>query len=333
MVISAPGMTKIGVIGVDVGGTKIAGALGDAAGRILARRTLPTWPGNDGQGRPGGLDTLLAVIGQLRDDAAARGLTVGAVGVGVPGIMRHREGVVVLAPNLFWRDYPLGRILGERLGLPVALDNDTNLAALGEARNGAGRGVESFFGLFIGTGVGAGVVIHDRLWHGAHEAAGEIGYALMDPDDLAHTYPDFGALELIIAGPGIAARAVAALVTSALPSSLRETGTAPDAAAVFRAARAGDALATATMSSVLDALARALAAVTMTLDPHRIVLGGSVGLALAPWYDAILARLADRIPLVPTLVPAALGDDAPLHGALALAREQLARADGATELP
>ena len=262
------------------------------------------------------------MIGQLRDDAATRGLAVGAVGVGVPGIMRHREGVVVLAPNLYWQDYPLGQILGERLDLPVALDNDTNLAALGEARAGAGQGVESFFGLFIGTGVGAGVVIGDRLWHGAHEAAGEIGYALMNPDDLTHTYPDFGALELVIAGRSIALRAAAALAGGTLPSALRATAT-PDAAAVFRAALAGDTLAMAVLSELLDALARALAAVAMTLDPHRVVLGGSVGLALAPWYDAILARLTDRIPFVPTLVPAALGDDAPLHGALALAREQL----------
>jgi len=314
---SVPG---VATIGVDVGGTKVAGALGDVAGGIIARCTVPTWPGDGG---PGGLDALLAVIGQLRADAAARGLIVGAVGVGVPGIMRHREGVVVLAPNLYWREYPLGQILTERLGLPVALDNDTNLAALGEVRAGAGRGIASFFGLFIGTGVGAGVVLHDRLWHGAHEAAGEIGYALMDAANLTRTYPDFGALELVIAGRSIAARAATALAESALSSSLREIGAPPDAVAVFRAARAGDVVATAVMSEVLDMLARALAAVTMTLDPHRIVLGGSVGLALAPWYDAILARLTDRIPFVPTLVPAALGDDAPLHGALALARERL----------
>ncbi len=325
MSVDEPGAAMIGVIGVDIGGTKIAGALGAAADGILARRTMPTWPGN---GEPGGLDALLAVIGQLRDDAAVRGLTVGAVGVGVPGIMRHREGMVVLAPNLYWRDYPLGRILEDHLGLPVALDNDTNLAALGEARAGAGRGVESFFGLFIGTGVGAGAVIGDRLWHGAHEAAGEIGYALMDPDDLAHTYPDFGALELVIAGRSIAALAATALAGSVLPSSLRTTDTAPDAVAVFRAAQADDPLATVVMSEVLDALARALAAVTMILDPHRIILGGSVGLALVPWYKDILARLTDRIPFLPTLVPAALGDDAPLHGALALARERLQASTG-----
>ena len=162
--------------------------------------------------------------------------------------------------------------------------------------------------------------MNGQLLHGAQEAAGEMAYMLPDRHALAQTFPDLGALEILVAGPGIARRAEIALVASPdIPSRLRNAGNTSQALDVFAAARVGDEIAGAIMDETLDYLALMLANASVILDPHRIVVGGSVGLALAPWYEAIRERMNGRIPHVPPLIAAALGADAPLVGAAALA--------------
>jgi len=305
------------VIAVDMGGTKIAGALVDRRGYLTERRTAPTWP-EDGGLR--GLDALVAVITDLRAASERRGTSIHAVSVSVAGVVRHETGFVQLAPNLQWYDFPLRSALVERTGLPVVLGNDGKLATLGEYHAGAGAGAGALVGVWIGTGVGGGIVLNGQLLHGAQEAAGEMAYMLPDRHALAQTFPDLGALEILVAGPGIARRAEIALVASPnIPSRLRNADNTLQALDVFAAARMGDEIAGAIMDETLDYLALMLANASVILDPHRIVVGGSVGLALAPWYEAIRERMNGRIPHVPPLIAAALGGDAPLVGAAALA--------------
>jgi glucokinase len=225
---------------------------------------------------------------------------------------------------------PLAAQLRRRFGLPTFVENDTNLAALGEYRHGAGRGVDLLVGLFVGTGLGAGIVAEGRLLRGVSEAAGELGYLLPDRAALAREYPGFGALEELVAGPGIARRAAALQARDpGRPSALRAIP-APTARDVTVAAGAGDELAREVVLETLDYLALGLAAVACVLDPRRVVLGGSVGLGLAPWYGDLAARLADRVPRVPELVPSALGPDAALVGALALAERGARNAERGT---
>ncbi len=308
------------VIVVDMGGTKIAGGLATASGQLSARRTMPTWP-TDG---PGGLEALVAMIEGLQHAARRDGMLARGVGVSVAGIVRHDAGVVHLAPNLRWHDFPLRAVLEERLGLPVIVGNDAKLATLGEYGVGAGDAGETLFGLWIGTGVGGGIVVDGRILHGAHDAAGEVAYLLPDRAALRRRYPDLGALELALAGPGIADRAAARLATSpGMGSVLGNGGGRLRAADVFAAAQGGDAVADAVLTETLDYLALALANVATVLDPHRIVIGGAVGLALTPWYDAIVGRLAGRIPHVPHIFAATLGEAAPLAGAAASAWERI----------
>lgn len=311
------------VMAADMGGTKTAGVLADRTGRFLARAALPTWPTNGG---PEGLESLVTVIAELRDAGAAMGCPAVAIGVSVAGVIGRDTGVVRLAPNLRWYDFPLRDALTARFPLPVALGNDAKLATLGEYAAGAGAGESVLVGIWIGTGVGGGIVLDGRILHGARDAAGEVAYMLPDRANLAREYPDLGALELAIAGPGIARRAAALLAAApGAGSVLAGSGQEPTAQAVLTAATAGDALAVAVVEETLDTLALALAAVSTALDPGRIVLGGSVGLALAPWYPVLTDRLTGRIPHVPPLVAAALGGDAPLVGAAALAWQSVAR--------
>ncbi len=161
-------------------------------------------------------------------------------------------------------------------------------------------------------------------WAGASCATGEIAYLLPERAALGRRYPDLGALELAVAGPGIAGRAAARLAASpGLVSTLRRNGVSPQAADIFAAAQQGDVVAGEILAETLETLTLAIANVAVILDPDRIVLGGAVGLALAPWYAAIGQRLAGRIPHVPTLSAAALGDAAPLVGAASIAWERV----------
>lgn len=306
------------LIGVDVGGTKIAGAIGDLDGTILARRTVPTWPSD---GTPGGLDALLDMIGGLYAEGAALGVPVRGIGIGIPGVTRHAAGVVVWAPGLEWRELPLAALVEARFGVPTYLENDVNLAVLGEHWRGAGREVAHVVGVFIGTGIGAGIIIDGQIVRGANDAAGEVGYLLLARDDLRRTYPGFGAFEGKNAGPGIARRAAAALAAGPTERSSLSVP-APSARDVVAAAAAGDIIAGRVIAETVDSLALALGNISCVLNPQRIIIGGAVGLGLAPWHAALQERLVGRVPHVPEIVPAALGVDAGLYGALALALER-----------
>jgi len=316
----AVAMGDAAVIVIDMGGTKIAGGLADRSGRLSARQSVPTWP-SDG---PGGIDALIAMIERLHEESRQTDRRIDAVGISVAGIVRHRSGIVHLAPNLRWRDFPLRETLEAQCGLPVAIGNDAKLATLGEYHAGDVIAGETLFGLWIGTGVGGGIVVNGRILHGAHDAAGEIAYLLPERAALGRRYPDLGALELAVAGPSIASRAAAQLAASpGEASTLRRSGSPPQATDIFAAAQQGDAVAGNSLAETLETLTLAIANVAVVLDPDRIVLGGAVGLALAPWYAAIGQRLAGRIPHVPALSAAVLGDAAPLVGAASIAWERV----------
>ena len=313
-------MGDTAVIVVDMGGTKIAGGLADRSGRLSARQTVPTWP-SDG---PGGIDALIAMIERLHEESRQTDTRIHAVGISIAGIVRHRAGIVHLAPNLRWRDFPLRETLEAQCGLPVAIGNDAKLATLGEYHAGGAIAGETLFGLWVGTGVGGGIVCDGRILHGAHDAAGEIAYLLPERAALGRRYPDLGALELAVAGPAIASWAATRLAASpGLASTLRRNGASPQAADIFAAAQQGDAIAGEILAETLKTLTLALANVAVILDPDRIVLGGAVGLALAPWYAAIGQRLAGRIPHVPALSAAVLGAAAPLVGAASISWERV----------
>lgn len=306
------------LLGADVGGTKIAAVVSDLEGTFLARRVVPTWPEQNG---PRGLDALIAAIDDLLASPEVAGIPLRGIAVGVPGVTRHREGIVEWSPGLDWRDLPLAALLRQRFNRPVFIENDVNLAALGEAARGAGKGISSLVGIFIGTGIGAGIVLNGQLYRGANEAAGEVGYLLLERGALASEYPRFGAFESIAAGPGIARRAAEQLAAGA-PSDLAARGARLATPDVLAAARAGDQVARAVLDDTLDYLALAIANVACVLNPRRVILGGAVGLALRPWYGDVTKRLARRIPHVPEIVASALGVDAGLSGAVTLARER-----------
>jgi predicted NBD/HSP70 family sugar kinase len=311
-------------IGVDLGGTKIFGALVAPTGEVTDeiyvahRGSAPPGEGFSAAERAAGpaYARLVETIEALARAARAAGVEVGGIGVGAPGITRP-NGVVISAPAVGWRETPLGDLLAARFATRVRVDNDVNLVTLGEHAFGAGRGCDSLFLMAIGTGIGGGVVLHGRLWRGRHLAAGEIGALVPGRDLLSWSDTEWGALESLASGSGIAAQARAASAAAGL--ELPEE--ALRAERVFDEAAAGAPWAAELVGRTLDHWAVAISAVQAILDPDVVVLAGGVGSRAEGFIPDIEARLRRVMPFVPRLAVSALGYRAGVLGAAALLAE------------
>ena len=164
------------VVGVDMGGTKILSAVIDAEGNILSTAKLPT---KADAGTSVVIDRITDSIQKAIAKSGVNEASIEAVGIGSPGPLDPETGVVIFAPNLGWRDVPLKAELEARIGIPTFVDNDVNVGTLGEHVFGAGQGVQNVVGIFVGTGIGGGIILQGELFHGASKTAGEIGHIVV----------------------------------------------------------------------------------------------------------------------------------------------------------
>ena len=300
------------IIGIDLGGTKIFGGLVDPFGHIEHETYVAHGGGDAPPGDDRVFERLVEFVHTLAGEALADGCRVRGVGVGAPGITRP-DGVVVASAQLGWTEMPLGARLTQRLNLPVQVENDVNLAALGELHFGAGRGARTIVCISPGTGIGGAVIIDGKLHRGHHDAAGELGLIIPGPQFLTWRNRDWGVLEDLASGTGIAQRARAAVEQQGLPipsDGLR-------AEDVFAADAEGAAWAHAIIEETIDYLAVAMANVQAVLDPERIILGGGVASAAHRLIPGIEQRLAPILPMVPLIVRSELGYRAGVLGAAA----------------
>lgn len=317
------------LVGVDVGGSKVAVLAVDGSGAVVGRTTLPTPVGAPGEAA----GRIAAAVRGALDEAGVSLDRVAAVGVGVPGRVERGDGVVSLAVNLAWHRLPLGPQLEALLGVPCAIDNDVRAAAAGLVERGVLGAVRDFVYLSVGTGISAGVVLGGRVHRGTRGLAGEIGHIVADPDGPACPCGLRGCLETVSAGPAIARAAHQA----GFDGSAGRDPSPPD---VYRAAAGGDPAAGDVVRRSGRALARAIHALVMTYDVERVVLGGGVSGAGAAFLDPILAEL-DAIrgdsELAAEMLPADLvaispdGPDAGAWGGVSVARSIAAR--GSTTTP
>jgi glucokinase len=266
------------ILGVDLGGTTLAGGLVDPAGTIFASRTVPT----DRLGRGEGiLANLLELVAGLQDEARQASRPLLGLGVGIPGVVDIRTGTVGAdvqnLPEL--RDVPLGTILRERTGLPVAVDNDVNALALAEWIFGQGKGVRHLAMIAVGTGVGGGLILNGALVRGAKGYAGEIGHVTVELDGRPCFCGSRGCVKAYASGPDLVAQ-VRELLAEGPPSLFPElTGgdlNRIDPPLVFRAADRGDSIAEAVVAKAAQALGAAVAALVNLCNPEMIILGGGV---------------------------------------------------------
>lgn len=275
-------------LGIDLGGTKIAGIALAPDGAVRAEARVAT-PRTAADPYAATLDAIADVVARLEREAGGRG----TVGVGIPGAVSPATGLVKNANSTWLIGHPLAEDLATRCDRPVRVTNDANCFALSEAADGAAAGAASVFGVILGTGVGGGIVLDGRVVDGASRIAGEWGHnPLPWPTDAERPGPPCycgraGCLETFLSGPGLARDHAAATGRPLDPE-------ARDGSAVVAAAAAGDAAARATLARHHDRLARGLATVVNVLDPAVIVLGGGVsnvpGIA-----EAVQARLADWV--------------------------------------
>lgn len=301
------------VIGVDLGGTKLYGAVADLTGAILHEVHIPHHQTQSEES----FSLLCTLIDALAVYARGTGLPLRGLGVGVPGFINSQTGRVDLAPSLEWSGFPLRERLAERYTIPIAVENDANLAALGELWFGPDSEADNLVLITLGTGIGAGIVINGMVYQGSHHMAGEVGYFLPERSDLSQKYPSFGAFEQLASGTGIAARAKERLRASSdghvFSAEQIEALSAED---VFAAARSGDAWALPVLADTIDYLAQAIASIQQVLDPDLILLGGGVSRSADLLIEPILVRLNGRIPLTPRLEASRLGYRAAVMGSI-----------------
>jgi glucokinase len=309
-------------IGVDIGGTKVAVGIVDQDGKILTQQRQPMVANSTPEAA---LQSVIGAIDSLRAEAAATIIT--AIGLCAPGPLDPFTGIVVNPPNLpAWRNFPLAAKIAEVYKLPVKLDNDANAAALAETRWGAARGYRYVFYATIGTGIGTGIVFDNRIYHGRTGAAGEGGHVSIDYRGPVCACGKKGCIEILAAGPAIAARARDKVASSRVPSSLLALADgkldAITSHLVAKAYSAGDALAREILEDTARFLAIWLGNIVDLLDPDVLVMGGGVAAMLAPFFADIKRQLPEwcvnpRVSEIP-LVMAHYGPDAGIAGAAAL---------------
>ena len=301
------------VVGVDIGGTHLRLALADAAGNILSRWSASTTGIRDALIVVDMIATGVSVL--LRERTIANSL-LRAIAAGAPGVTNVDTGVVIATSYLMgWSNVPLRSLLEAAIGVPAAVDNDVNLAAVGESWTGTARHIPDFVFLAIGTGLGAGIMLDGRLFRGRAWTAGEVGYMLVPGASEQPSESGMpGALEAIVGGEGIKAQwqTVWSATATKLPYDLVATR-------IFDYALDGEPLALATLERSSRALAYGILNMALVLNCPLFVLGGSVGVHPA-LGDATRAILRERSAQVaPTVTLSALGADAQLIGAVRFA--------------
>ncbi len=306
------------LIGLDVGGTKMRGAVMDASGSIRARIHRPT----TAAGNPGVTEQILDMLHHLRQ-AAFTGALAG-IALGVPGYVHPATGVVVEATNIGVRNLRLGEIVTQHFRVPTLVLHDVKAAALGEASFGAAQGSNYLAFLNVGTGISVGLIFHGQIYEGVAGRAGEIGHVCVRNDGPRCACGKRGCLEALASGPALARDARAAICegrTSRMAAVVHGALDQITAETVAEAARHGDALALELIDAAAGYLGSAIAGLVMVLDLDRVVVGGGlaqIGPLLLDRVDAAArANLSNEFLADLVILPSALGADACVLGALA----------------
>jgi glucokinase len=319
------------ILGLDIGGTNmVVGLLPMQGGEPQGLRRLPTHP------EAGGEEVVRRAVSAAEEcmsevlgGEGGQRAQVAGIGIGAPGPLNRKTGVLLEAPNLGWRDFPLQRLVSEQLGLPAVLDNDANCATYGEWWMGAGRGSQILVGLTLGTGIGGGLVLNGELHHGASDAAGEFGHTTIDSTGRKCKCGNYGCLEAYASGPNIAARAVEGIeagVESVLTELVDGDLDEITAATVYEGVVLGDPYAHEVMKETAKFLGVGVANLINALNPDAVVITGGVTRAgdhlFTPLKKEVRRRAFRSAVDACRIVPAALPRTAGVIGAAAVFKRE-----------
>ena len=313
------------IMGVDIGGTKIAVGLVDASGAIVIQKRAPMVSSSD---PAAGLRSVLAAMDSVLADPESN-QEVRAIGICAPGPLDPQTGVIINPPNVpCWRNFPLAAEVAAARHLPVRVDNDANAAALAEVKWGVGRGYKNVVYVTVGTGIGTGIILDGRIYHGRTGAAGEGGHVSVDYRGPICACGKPGCIEILASGPAIVKRARGKLLDagSSRQSMLLQLANGDIEAVttqmVGQASAAGDPIAHETLRETADLLTLWLGNMVDLLDPEAIIFGGGATAALLPFFPMMSAQLP-RFCVNPrasevALLPAHYGADSGIAGGAAL---------------
>ncbi|WP_106769367.1 ROK family glucokinase [Paenibacillus faecalis] len=306
-------------VGVDLGGTAIKVGICNEEGQLLQTYEGPTETSK-------GVDTVIGNIEKyvrhIVEQSPYSWEQLVGIGAGVAGFTNIREGIIILAPNVGFKDVPIRALLEERLGKPVRIDNDANVAALGEAWSGAGRGVDNCVCYTLGTGVGGGIIINGKIYQGFGGMAGELGHITVVPDleAIQCGCGKMGCLETVSSATGIIRMAKDAVERGDRTSLALVNNIA--AKEVFDAAKAGDEVALRIVNRAAYYLGKSMASVAAVLNPEVFIIGGGVSKAGDILFNEVRSVFSKLTPEPlqrgVRIVPAELGNDAGVVGAAGL---------------
>ncbi len=314
-------------IGLDVGGTKVLGAIFDEERNIVHRlKKKSTEQGAEAENVE---QVIVSVVEEMLASSGIPLKQIAAVASSIPGVIDQASGVVLFTPNLPWRNYDIRKAMEKRFGVPFFIGNDVNLGVLGEYRFGAARGYQNVVGLFVGTGVGGGLILDGKLFTGHRFKAAELGHMVVEPEGPLCGCGQRGCLEAFSSKQGMSAY-IRQQVSRGRDSLLEEAVQA----GVFKSKKlkkallAGDEVALEAVDRSCHYLAVATGSLINIFSPDLVLYGGGVMEAVGEMFLDKILREVDRycMPEIRSTVElknAALGDDSVLYGALALMEEQM----------
>ncbi len=316
------------VVGVDLGGTKILAAVVASDGQVLGQAKKKT------KANRGALDVLTRMADTIQEAMEAAGMVrkdIGAIGVGSPGPLDPDAGIVVVAPNLGWRNVNVKAHLEGQFQIPTFIENDVNVGTLGEHRLGAGQGVSDLVGIFVGTGIGGGIILGGELYRGFNKTAGEIGHMVVAEGGPLCGCGNRGCLEAVASRTAIHRMIVQALDEgrkSVLAELAGKNTSQIKSQALAQALKRKDKVVTEALKKATYYLGIAVAGVINFLGPEMIILGGGVVEAMEDFYLAEVRKTVVDFAFPNAaqgvrIVPARLADDAGILGAAVMARMRL----------
>ena len=284
-------------VGIDLGGTNMTVGVVDRRGKLHGRARKKT---KAHEGRDAVLDRIVSAVDAACAEAKVRPADLEAVGIGAPGPVDHERGVVIAAGNLGWRNVPLGELLRKRLGVRVSVDNDANVAAWGEATVGAGAGCDSLLAVWVGTGVGAGIVVNRSIWRGDLFTAGEIGHVVAFANGMpgSRTVEDFCSRTGVVRSlTTLAGLHPDSLFHRAMARHVEDGKAGPlGSGAIAECYEAGDPLVCEVVHAAADLLGATVANWVTMMSMRTVVLGGGLTEAIGqPWVERVESAARARV--------------------------------------
>lgn len=306
------------VIGIDLGGTKISCAISDLDGKVIAQTTIPTLAQ---EGETAVLNRIIKSVDTVISESGVSASEIKAIGIGSPGPLDSKKGIIVTTPNLPFKNFNLVKPISEHFLIPAYLDNDANVAAIGEFMFGAGRGSENMVYVTVSTGVGGGAIINGKIYRGNTCNALEIGHTTVFPGGPRCGCGNIGCLEAVASGTAIGRRANEA-VNSKVETSLKNYDKVTSYE-VFKEAEKGDVVSKKILDEALTYLGIGISNIIVSFDPEKIIIGGGVSKGGDIVFNKVKEVVNERCFKVMAesckIEPAGLGTDAGVIGAVALA--------------